>query len=113
MELSSLLWKNWEKWANGGLGEDSIKELINESDLDILLYWIDKGYSQTHTIRPLLDLKTVVDVATWCLHGTHSLLLLPSDLRRRDLERTANSLGIPKDVLVWLVEASTILEAQI
>jgi hypothetical protein len=102
MELSRVLWENWENWASGGLEEAFLEEHTSAEDREKLLKWLDHAYQKLDQVRPLLRLKAVVDIAAWCLHGTHSLDLWPRELRFKEYHRQAASLGVTTEILIEL-----------
>jgi hypothetical protein len=109
VSLSSVLWDNWQLWSSGGLAAESLEDLLTDGDVELLLDWLDEGFRKEGLVRPLIDEKKVVDIATWCIHGTHSLLLLPLDIRLRRIEVESRHFGIPAEVTVRLIQSNTTL----
>lgn len=103
MNLSKVLWQNWLEWSDGGLPESKLKEDLTESEAAIISAWIDQAYSMTDSTRSAIDIKSAVDIASWCLYGTHSLLIKPRGVRIKEIVSTAESIGIPEKVLQYLI----------
>lgn len=110
MTLADILWDNWARWSAGGLNSTVIEQELSDGDLTLLLRWLDTGYQSASLTRPLLTAKRAIDIASWCLHGTHSLLLKPRDIREDELQHAAATFGLTRDILASLIINLTPLE---
>ena len=113
MSLSKLLWENWQQWSTGGLDHGVISDGLRDNGELVLLKWIDGAFQKSGLTRPLMDEKQLVDVSTWCLHGTHSLTLLPQPIREDRVASVSRSLNISKELLLSLLGNLSLLERQV
>ena len=101
MNLSELIWQNWNNWTDGGVDEELIAANIDtiQSELDSLYKWINLSYKKSRIAVDHLSPKFIVDLTSWCLYGTDSSIYLLKDLRNTQIERAASNIGVPCDVL--------------
>lgn len=103
MHLNQLLEENWRSWHSGGLSETTILESLSPEDTEVLIEWANRGETEEHQIK---GIKKLVDAATWCICGTHSLLYHSREIREPELDETARALGIGRERLVKLILSS-------
>lgn len=109
MTLTELLWANWEEWSRGGLDAERIEASVTPDDHRRLRDWLVNGLGESRTAEAAGDLKWLTDLATWSLHGTHSLLLKPMDMRLTELRHVAARFQISEDVLADLIASAHVL----
>jgi hypothetical protein len=85
MKLSDLLLRNWKLWSTGGQSNEVLALELGKEDIRDLLTWLDKGCNEAELVLPVISIKSVVDIATWSLYGTHSLFYEPSEFRQKKL----------------------------
>lgn len=108
-DLSKVLWKNWECWAQGGLDAAEIEQRLSAAETAKLHQWFNNHAGQEYQTLPL---KTLTDLGSWCLYGTHTLLFLPHDLRQAELDRISRVFGISVRLLTELIISNTLLEVK-
>lgn len=104
MDLKEILWQNWQRWGSEGFDEISLQELCTKEDADVLLQWFHQGRSSVNGARTV---KKAVDLASWCLYGTDTLLLLPLEIRIRTLSEAAEFFGIETSYFNQLMISSS------
>jgi hypothetical protein len=111
MTLREILWRNWERWAVGGLSPEMLNASTPEGDRTSLIAWFNKA--NTHFPNGQPDLKTIVDAASWCLYGMHSVVHYPARLRRQKVAAAAQNLGLSVEALRMLVAERDCLPAAV
>lgn len=102
-ELQDVLWANWGAWATGGLSDAEIDARVSKEDCAHLHREISAIVSDPAVQH--LSCKALIDIATWVVHGTHSLLLLPDEIRRGRFAQAADTIGVNQQILVELFQA--------
>lgn len=110
LELNAVLWSNWQAWAAGGVTDSEIMAHLTEADLVKLRQ--DLAERSTDPSVWQLDRKTIIDVATWICHGTHSLLLLPIEIRLYRVAEAAETLGVNQQLLLDVFKGPDLLPNQ-
>jgi hypothetical protein len=105
-DLAQVLWANWADWAKGGLDEQVIEARLGKDEQRFLTDWF-RDNSGAAAIPS--SIKQIVDTASWCLYGIHTLSEYPPEIRRSTTTRTAHALDIPMNSLQRLISASSAL----
>jgi hypothetical protein len=100
--LQNILLSNWQAWTAGGLEEAEIRAQLTQADCAQLRQ--DLSSRSTDPAVQQLDYKTLVDVATWICHGTHSLLWLPREIRLHRFAQAAEQFGVKQQLLIDLFQ---------
>ena len=102
MTLGNLPWRNWELWRDGGLSEAEIRAALGGSHIRLLDEWLRSAAATLSMPAPDLSTKALVDLATWCVHGTHTLPYEPPDMQRATITRIATQFGVTPELVTSL-----------
>lgn len=101
-QVQKLILKNWQNWSSGGVASDELRQAAATRILDRLGEWLSSNTS----IAPSLPPKDLLDLTTWCAFGADRILLLPSNIREREIQSVCSTYHIDRESIPALVNSA-------
>jgi deoxyadenosine/deoxycytidine kinase len=103
MTLKDILSENWSSWSEGGLTEELLENKMPPKTIEFLQKWIDASFQRNTYQKPNLTLKAIVDIATWCLYGTHEFIYVSREIREKKIEKACKRFRLNPKILSDLI----------
>jgi len=72
-------------------------------ELEHLGRWFDRGTLQAEVPHPQPTPSGLLELASWCVHGTDTLMYLPPELRQQRISAAALRFGLSPLLLINLI----------